>query len=173
MKSKILFTLFTLISLKVNAATGTGEVQTVLANPLTVTNTQDINFGTIAIDPAAGTQVVSINPSSEAITCPPTYVCSESGARGRIRIDGAPSTIVNFSIEGELAILSDGLGNTLIFDPVLQTGTDTWLNTISLTQTGVINTSIGGSITFTGNETAGTYSSRNAGGSGYTFTVNY
>lgn len=125
----------------------------------------DIDFGTIAIDPAAGPQTVSIDHES-VVTCPPTYVCSGTPSYGRPMAQGAPNTMVNITINST-ATLSDGAGHTLTFTP---TPVNSYL---SLNEAGVRSWRVSGSIDFTGDEAAGVYSTANAGGSGYTITVNY
>lgn len=154
----------------VNAATGDGHAQTQLANPLTVSNAQTIDFGVIAIDPAADSQTVSIDPQVGTITCPASYICNASGTPGRIQITAGSNTIVYMSIVGSTATLTDGLSNTVIFDPFFYGGDDTRDVYLS---SGSAEDWIGGTITFTGNEPAGVYNTTNAGGSGYTITVNY
>ncbi|MBN1783577.1 MAG: DUF4402 domain-containing protein [Alphaproteobacteria bacterium] len=157
-----------LVSSTAFAATGTGHAQAVLDNPLALQNLQDVNLGTIAIDPGAGAQTVSIDVAG-SVTCPATYVCSGSPTFGVIEVTGAPSSNVDVSITGATATLDDGSGNTLTFDPVLTGDIDT--GSVLLDVLGGTYIYVGGSIDFLGTETAGTYTSQN--GSGYTVTVNY
>lgn len=167
----LLFITALLLTSNVFAATGDGHAQAELAKPLSVTHWQSVYFGTIAIDPAAGPQVVELVGLSNSINCPATYVCSGSPTRGVLQIRGAPNTSVQISFEGSTATLSDGLGNTVIFDPEYWTGVET--ASLSTSGSGDAYAEISGEITFTGTEPSGTYSSTNAGGSGYTVTVNY
>lgn len=168
---KILFPIALLLASNVFAATGTGHAQAELSQPLTVENTQNINFGTISIDPGAGTQTVSLTNSS-VVTCPASYSCSGGAHWGLIKVKGAQDQIVNVNMIGSTATLSDGSGNTITLDPWFSTGGDEYTKSLS-SISGELNMGIYASITFTGNEVAGTYSSTNAGGSGYTVTVNY
>ncbi|MBN1784031.1 MAG: DUF4402 domain-containing protein [Alphaproteobacteria bacterium] len=156
------------------AATGSGEAKAQLTNPLSIEQTAYIvDFGTVAIDPSAGTQTVSITASSTPVrTCPPSYVCSGGPIRaGNFLIKGLKYTPVYLDISGSTAILSDGAGNTLVFDPDFLGPSDT--RATSLDGAGRKYENIGGSITFTGSEPAGTYSSSNAGGTGYQVNVVY
>ena len=90
---------------------------------------------------------------------------------GIITIHGAPNTEINLSIEGEVAILSDGSGNTISFDPAINGITDTAVYT--LPAGGNVFWNIGGVMSFTGNEPGGNYNTTNTGGHGYQATVNY
>lgn len=167
---KLIFTLTLLLASNVFAATGTGHAQTQLSNPLSITNTRDIDFGTIAIDPSAGSQTVEMIFDGFNIICPSAYVCPVSGMGGLLRITKAPNTEIHLSVESSTATLSDGNGNTIIFDPIISGFGETATFTNSSEE---INFGILGSLFFTGNEPAGTYSTRNTGGSGYQVTVNY
>ncbi|MBN1783644.1 MAG: DUF4402 domain-containing protein [Alphaproteobacteria bacterium] len=166
-----LFALGAMLTSNTFAATGTGHAQAELTNPLTVVNNVTLNFGTIAIDPAAGAQTLAMNGSG-IVVCPATYVCSGSSVYGRVTVTGSPDTLVSLSLSGSTATLSDGAGNSLIFDPYFNNETDSVINS-PLSAVGVATIFVMGSIDFTGNEVAGTYSSSNAGGTGYTVTVNY
>lgn len=152
------------------AATGTGHAQAELSTPLAVSNYRDVDFGVIAIDPAAGTQTVRLNSS---LSCPATYVCGGAPGSGMITIVGAPDASVNATIT-TTATLDDGNGNTLVFDPnfVGMGKTRTAVLGLPYSSTpGEVQMAIGGAIEFTGNEVGGVYSSRN--GTGYQVTVNY
>lgn len=98
------------------AATGTGHARAELLNPLTVANQTTLDFGKIAIDPAAGAQTLSMT-SAGVVTCPASYVCSGTTTEGEILITGAPGGTVDISISGSTATLDDGAGHTLTFDP--------------------------------------------------------
>ncbi len=78
-------------------ATGTGEAQAELTQPLIVYETKTVDFGTIAVDPASGAQTVSIN-NLGVITCPASYVCSGTPAAGSVTAAGANSTMVHADI---------------------------------------------------------------------------
>lgn len=178
---KILFPIALLLASNVFAATGTGHARAELSAPLSVTNTQDVNFGTIAIDPGAGSQNVSYTNQS-GITCPSGYVCSGTPQLGIAQISGAPDSSLSVSIAEGMTVLSNG-DKTINFDPYF-----TWYSyayssgggsgnihnkTFSQNPATSIELRIGGTLYFTGSEDAGTYSSRTAGGSGYQITVNY
>ncbi|MBN2779624.1 MAG: DUF4402 domain-containing protein [Alphaproteobacteria bacterium] len=154
------------------AATGSGHVQTELSQPLSVAETQTIDFGTIEIDPSAGPQTVSMNARYEDITCPATYVCQASGTQGLITTSGLDNQLFHISLSGSVAILSDGQGNILTFDPFFWNELEEKNTYIPSGNTSTFEW-IGGTLSFTGDEPAGTYSSSNAGGSPYVVTVNY
>lgn len=166
-----LFTFLVLFSYSGFCATGSGHVQTELTAPLSIETVKDINYGTIAIDPAVGSYALRLEGNG-SVTCPSSYVCTGTTSRGEYNITGAPSTPVSISMTGSTATLSDGVGNTLVFDPSFYTGGDS-LTGFSLGGSGTLFFAVEGKLYLTGNEVAGTYSSQNAGGSGYTITVNY
>ncbi|MBN1783835.1 MAG: DUF4402 domain-containing protein [Alphaproteobacteria bacterium] len=164
-----LFSCFLCMSSVVIGANGTGAVE--FLAPVAVQHTQNVNFGTVAIDPTAGTQTVTRSVTTGSRVCPAAYVCTGTSQNGLFTITGYPSASISLSVVGQLATLSDGAGHTLTFDPTFYDEVDS--TTRVLDASGVKVFSVGGSITFTGNEVAGTYSSQNSGGSGYTITVNY
>ncbi|MBN2780123.1 MAG: DUF4402 domain-containing protein [Alphaproteobacteria bacterium] len=166
-----IFAMGLILSSGAMAATGTGHAQAELSTPLSI-SANSINFGTIAIDPAAGPQTISLT-TADTVTCPATYVCSGSANSSNPIISGAPFQSFSLSLVGSTATLSDGLGHVLTFDPeiiIIGSG-DTFSATLGAG--GTYGVAIGGSINFTGNELAGIYSSSNAGGSGYIINVNY
>ncbi|MBN1784033.1 MAG: DUF4402 domain-containing protein [Alphaproteobacteria bacterium] len=164
---KKLFFIFTLlVSSNSFAATGSGHAQAELSTPLSISNSVQLNFGTIAIDPGSGGQVLWIG-ISDNIACPATYVCTGSPQTGHLIIQGAPSSLVNVSVVSN-AVLSDGNGNTLIFVPNIGGGTEK-----TLSESGSLDIAYNGTISFTGSEVIGTYSSSNAGGSGFQVTAIY
>lgn len=171
---KLFFITTLLLASNAFAATGTGEAQAELSTPLKVENIINANFGTIAVDSSAGAQTVTLSTNfGGTIECPAAYACSGVPSSGRIRITRAPNTTFDISIVGSVAILSDGAGNQLVFDPVLGTSSEVLTDVNLSPTTGIVDFYLGGTIDFTGNEPAGTYSSTNAGGSGYQITVNY
>lgn len=152
------------------AATGTGHAQAELTSPLTITNTVNVDFGVIAIDPAAGPQTILID-GTHTVHCPATYVCSGTPSGGGLQITGAPDVTVYVNLVGSTATLSDGTGNSITFDPSFGNSSDS--TPFIIATNGTRNVSIIGELTFSGNEPAGTYNTTNTGGSGYTVTVNY
>ncbi|MBN1784099.1 MAG: DUF4402 domain-containing protein [Alphaproteobacteria bacterium] len=168
---KILFLVGFMLSTNAFAATGAGEAQAELTTPLSISIDREVSFGTIAIDPSAGPQTIEVYVS-QITSCPPSYVCSGSVNQSIATVSGAPHQLVSASVEGSTAILDDGSGNQLIFDPFLGSGKTESFN-YDLGASGSFIWSIGGTIDFTGNETAGIYRSTNTGGSGYQVTVNY
>jgi hypothetical protein len=123
LKRSISFALAFLLSSGAFAATGAGHAQAELTNPLTVTSPIDVNWGTIAIDPSAGPQTISMSTGG-IVSCPSSYVCPATATRGLISITGAPNTPIDLSLSGQIAILSDGNGNTLTFDPFMNNASD-------------------------------------------------
>ncbi|MBN2779606.1 MAG: DUF4402 domain-containing protein [Alphaproteobacteria bacterium] len=170
MKYVSLFTLGLILSTSAFAATGTGHAQAELSNPLSVTNDINVDFGTIAIDPAAGPQTISMS-NTNVVSCPTTYICSGAPTKGALEVTGAPTTNFQVNLVGSTATLSDGTGNTILFDPTL--GNSSESGQFTMAADGTRNVSIIGELSFTGNEPAGTYNTTNPGGSGYTVTVNY
>lgn len=151
------------------AATGTGEARVSLSTPLSVSIDQPVRFGAIAIDPSAGPQTIELY-NGVITNCPASYVCSGSVNQSLLTVSGANWQDVSVSVSGSTATLDDGSGNQLVFDPFLGSGKTETFN-YNLGAGGSFLWSVGGTIDFTGNETAGTYTSQN--GSGYTVTVNY
>ncbi|MBN1783825.1 MAG: DUF4402 domain-containing protein [Alphaproteobacteria bacterium] len=157
---KLLPILGLLFSSNSMAAIGTGHAQAELTKPLSITFVRNVNFGTISIDPSAGPQTIPITMYG-TVTCPLTYVCAGSPIGGLMYFYGSPNIPISVSISGETATLTDGNGNSIIFDPSFGSG-DTH-NTM-LDNVGYRALIMGGEISFTGNESEGVYSSTNARG---------
>ncbi|MHA1550091.1 MAG: DUF4402 domain-containing protein [Alphaproteobacteria bacterium] len=158
------------ISSSAYAVTGDGHARITLLEVLAVTNTADVNFGEIAVDPAAGLQTITID-TSDTVSCPGTYVCSGAPASGSLAVQGAPSGTVDISVSGTTATLDDGGGNTLTFDPYF-VGSVESLASVSLDGAGQATIPVGGTLDIPAlTPVAGTYTSQN--GSAYTVTVNY
>ncbi|MBN2780167.1 MAG: DUF4402 domain-containing protein [Alphaproteobacteria bacterium] len=134
-----------------------------------ITSVTPINFGTIAIDPSSGPQVVEVHDE-----CPATWVCSGLFRRGNFLISGAPNTYIYLDLSGETAVLTDGAGTSIVFDPWFGPGAGDGDKATTITSPeGTRTVTPRGYMYFTGNEPAGSYSTQNAGGSPFTLTVNY
>lgn len=166
MKILSLFAVGLILSTGVFAATGSGHAQAELSTPLMVETVSPVNFGTISIDPSAGPQILEVHDD-----CPATWVCT-SRSRASFRIHGAPNTGIHLDFSGETATLTDGAGNSIIFDPWFGPGFGDSTSTATF-EDGTRIMSVRGYMHFTGNEPAGSYSTQNAGGSPFTLTVNY
>ncbi|MBN1783646.1 MAG: DUF4402 domain-containing protein [Alphaproteobacteria bacterium] len=166
-----LFILGLILGSSAYAATGTGHAQAILDTPLSVTSVSNIDFGTIAIDPAAGPQAVTMTCAGWVtnISCPATYVCS-GGSLGMMEVTGANGVSFTRSISGSTAVLSDGKGNTIPFVPKTLNGPDVETFYFELP---VVGMGYCGTLYLNGDEPAGAYNTTNAGGSGFTVTVNY
>ncbi|MBN1783772.1 MAG: DUF4402 domain-containing protein [Alphaproteobacteria bacterium] len=148
-----------------------GHAQTELSSPLSITNTQNVDFGTIAIDPSAGAQEIPIFAGN--VTCPATYVCSGTPSSGIMTVVSAYNVFFHISLIGASATLSDGAGNTIFFDPSLAPGHGDEGTFVTSEGSGPRDFDIHGKIYLTGNEPAGVYNTSNAGGTPFIITINY
>ncbi|MBN1783834.1 MAG: DUF4402 domain-containing protein [Alphaproteobacteria bacterium] len=118
---------------------------------------KSVNFGEVVIDPALGARSLVLDPASGKVSCPVGYVCRGAPSSGIIRISGQPSTLVHVDVEKSRAVLGNGVGGTITFDPVLHNDKDKW-DDIVLDRQGRVDIGIGGMLFLTGNESSGLYS---------------
>ncbi|MBN2676222.1 MAG: DUF4402 domain-containing protein [Alphaproteobacteria bacterium] len=170
MKKLFLGVLFTFGSLSsIHAATTTGEAHVNMITPLSIEETQSIDFGDVAID---GPGTLSMD-SSGNISCPSAYICGGTVISASFTISGKENTEVSITTNGSTARLAyNGLGlDSLLFTPVLSTDGTGGSLTLDESGSGIITA--GGSITFTGSEKAGTYISNHVNGWGYQIDIIY
>lgn len=154
------------------ADTINGSATAVVLTPLTVSQTTELDFGTLYAGSTAGTVVIPADGSAVTATGGTTYV---SGAtRSQFTVSGAVSTLIDVTVDGTGARLGDGTGNLM---PLTLNATN-GLDTNGLVTTGTTDGSgglifyIGATLSVGPNQTEGTYSTA-TGGTPYTVTVNY
>ncbi len=164
---KYLAIILTLISFQSQALTGDGEAKINMIKPLTLTQTQSVDFGNIAVD-GAGVVYLSGKTYHEKIYCSGfnSHSCPSLGTRGLFLISGKEKTSVSLSIVRG-GILANENGDIVTFSPEINTENTT------LNYKGERVIKVGGTISLSGNETAGEYSTLNSGGSPYQINVIY
>jgi hypothetical protein len=124
-------------------ATATAEIVTAA----TLTNTTDLNFGSVAIGAAGGTVVVDAD-SNGARACTTVICIGTASSSADFAIGGAAGAAVGLSITDNTITLTDTVSG------------DTMDATLALSSavSAVGNTEfVGGTLTVAGTETAGTY----------------
>lgn len=131
-----------------NAATASANADAVILAPLTVTNTDNLDFGTIAVN-GAGT--VSIAADGSARNCSANLVCSGTYSEASFDIDGAPSVNVSIGYSG-ITTLTSGANSM-----VLSNLSNTAGGTLALDGSGEGSVGVGGDLAVAANQAAGTY----------------
>lgn len=146
-----------------NAATENGSATATVVTPVTVTQSQELNFGQFAAGDTAGTVVIS-TAGAHSQTGGVVLMSGSTGQQaGQFDITGEGDNAISVTV-GSTATLSDG--------------TNTMAVTIDATPptqltSGSATLNVGGTLSVDANQPAGTYNTANASGSTYTVTVNY
>jgi hypothetical protein len=134
---------------------------------ISVTEDAEMNFGRIFPNGNSGT--ASIPKTSDTITCVSGGTCTGTVTRGQFSISGSANIDVSISyVDG---VLSDGSGNTMALD--IESATVDNDTTKTLDASGDATVYIGGILSITSSQIAGSYSTSNSGGTPYTVNVNY
>lgn len=150
-----------------NAASQNGNATAEVVTPITVTETQVLNFGQFAVGTAGGAVIMS---DSGAISAGADIdLLGSSGAQqGTFTILGQANKAIAVSVLGA-ATLSDGSASPNTMGLTASATTPPSV----LDASGVATLNVGGVLSVVGNQAPGTYSTANAGGSPYSVTVNY
>ncbi len=142
-----------------------GDARINMIRPLTLLQSQSINFGDVAVD---GGGVIGMVQVSGAITCHGfrSHSCPATGITGEFSISGKSNTSVAISITAN-ATMTHTDATSLTFYPSLSS------TSMTLDGEGKGDLSIGGFISLTGMESAGEYSTNNSGGVPYQINVVY
>lgn len=96
-----------------NAATATGTARAKILRQVTVTNTADLQFGTIVTGAAASTVAID---SAGARTCGAGLVCSGTTTAGAFTIGGTTGQVVTISVPATTSLTSgaNSMSTTLV-----------------------------------------------------------
>lgn len=145
-----------------------GRASTFVITPLTLTPGVAMDFGQIASGSAGGTIILDAASGARTPASGDADVVSNSmtGTPGTFTIQGDASLTFNVSYGN--GTLTDASGGNSI---TISGFTDT---TAAMILTGGADSfSVGATLTLTGSQPAGSYSTNNPGGTPYTITVNY
>lgn len=144
------------------AGTAVAPVEAVTISRLSLVKTEDLDFGTLIVGPAAGT--ATINPNTGARTTTGGVVAASGGTPGRAEFVGAGRRgILTIVTIGPSPLISNGSGGTMSTVLNVQGGTGVRL----FPGTGVQTFRVGGTLTVGANQQQGDYSGT------FTLTVNY
>lgn len=145
-----------------------GRADTFVITPLTLSPGLNMDFGQIASGSSGGAITLDATSGTRIVTSGNADVVSGGtpGTPGTFTIQG--NTGLSFNVSYGNGLLTDASGGNGI---TISNFTDT---TAAMILTGGADTfSVGATITLTGSQPAGSYSTANPGGSPYTITVNY
>jgi hypothetical protein len=149
------------------AASVPGTATTLVLVPLSIAETTQMNFGTIAGGPIADEIVMNSAGTRNVTGTSASIIATGSGAGALFTITGEPSQAYTFSIS-DTATLDDGAaGATMLVD------TFTFTPTTILDGSGNDTVAVGASLAVGANQAAGTYNTTLGSGSPYTAIVNY
>jgi len=128
-------------------ATATAQI----VDPLSLTKTQDLNFGTlIKVTGMASSHVVTIN-EADTVTCTAELLCGGTTKSAKFDVAGSPNQIVKVYVAP--TTLNGPGGATLAFTPTAASASP-----LTLSTGGVASFAIGGSITVAPSTFSGVYS---------------
>lgn len=150
-----------------NAATQNGNATAEVINPITITESQVLNFGQFAVGTAGGA-VIMTDGGAISAGADIDLLGSSGAQQGTFAISGQANKAIAVTVSGA-ATLSDGLAtpNTMGLTASATTPPSV------LDASGAATLNVGGVLTVGGNQAPGTYSTTNSGGIPYTVTVNY
>jgi Mat/Ecp fimbriae major subunit len=138
-----------------NAATATATARATILRTVTVTNTSDLNFGTIIRSTSADTVDVD---TAGARTCGTTLVCSGTTTAANFNVAGTTGQVVTFSVPTTISLASGA--NTMSASLTPTSGTATLVASAASFQ-------VGGTLSVGANQADGNYTTT------FTATVNY
>jgi len=146
-----------LVSGAANAATADGTARATILQQVTVTNTSDLQFGTVAIGTGGGAVTVATGGGR---TCATTLVCSGATTSAGFSVSGATGMNVGISVPGSVTLTETG-GATM--SATLASSA----TSLTLLGTAADAFRVGGTLNVGGTQTAGAYAGT------FTVTVNY
>ena len=80
-----------------HAAQVTGAAAIKVVKPLKLTKLQDLDFGTVTLSGAVGSQTISISQAG-VVTCPASVVCAGTPTAARFNFQGSSRAVVNITV---------------------------------------------------------------------------
>jgi hypothetical protein len=153
----------------VQAKTGTGTTTISVRRPLTITNTQNLAFGSLIRPTAASTVTINAQTGARTKSAGISWV-GGTFQRGIYSVNGTPNKIVTLSMPN-FTLLRSGGPDTMTVNTLRMSvnggAQATITGTRNLGATGTLTIGIGGRLNVPANKVAGDYSGN------YVLTVNY
>ncbi|MFO7592973.1 MAG: DUF4402 domain-containing protein [Pseudomonadota bacterium] len=154
----------------VSAASADGSATATVIEPVSVTETTPLAFGSLAVG-AGGGDVIIDTAGTATSSGDVELISSSTTSQATFTITGEPDAAITVSLDGTGAQLDDGTPG----------GDGTPMQLGGLTDSGLPATLTGGSVTFdvgatltvNANQAPGAYSTATGDGSPYSVTVNY
>lgn len=167
--AKFLTVVITALVFCVNASaqlSATSSATAVIYSALTITNTQDLDFGVIIPSGVAGT--VAMDATGAEVLTNVTAHPSSAPLPAIFHVVGEPNETYDIAITNPPITLTGPAANTMQITAIVSNPAE-GINTGLLDATGVQDISIGGTLSVGVNQAAGTYTNANA----ITVTINY
>jgi len=146
----------------------TASATATILTPIAITNTVDMDFGYLAVNPTPGTCVLAPD-NSRTSTGGVTLMAGGTVTAASFDITGLAAAVYTITLPAGVTTVSDGLGNTMTVN--------TWTSNPTPTGTltgGASTLTVGATLNVGASQPEGVYNTSNAGGSGeFTVTVNY
>ncbi len=146
--------------------TASSSATAVIYSALSITNTQDLDFGVIIPSAAAGT--VAMNAAGAVVLTNVTAHPSSAPLPAVFHVVGEPNETYDIAITDPPVTLTGPAANTMTISAIVSNPAE-GVNTGLLSGAGVQDISIGGTLQVGINQAAGTYTNANA----ITVTINY
>ena len=156
-----------LLSTGVNAAGALGNATALLVEPLAISETIAMNFGTLAGGSAVGT-VVLTTAGTRSRTGDAELIVGGGEAAGSFTITGDPGRAIAVTFSASATLTDGGAANPMVVDNFSDTSAAT------IPGGGTENFTVGATLNLLANQPAGSYSTTNGGlAAPFTITVNY
>ena len=149
-----------------NADTVNGSAVANVIEPLSITEVNGLDFGTVSGGPAIGTVVMS-TAGVRSTTGDAEIIAADPGNEADFTINGEPNQAYTLSFSASGTLSDAGGANTMTVD----TFTSTHAGTVP--GGGIENFKVGATLNLGANQAAGAYSTGIGAGAPYTITVNY
>jgi len=145
----------------------TASATATILTPIAISNTVDMNFGNLAVNPTPGTCVLATD-NSRSVTGGVTLMAGGTVTAASFTVTGVAGVNYVITLPAGATTVSDGTNTMTV---------NTWSSNPSGTGTLTGGTStllVGATLNVGASQPAGVYNTANAGGSGeFTVTVNY
>lgn len=164
--NRIILTLAALFGLFVSAfsqVTATGHVSVTIVSPISITKTQDMNFGHVSVESGVGQ--VTLSPENQGRSVSGDVQLMDGGAVSvaAFKVKGVQGSTFSISLSQSPILISNGSKNMLVTD---FTSTPTGYGDLS---DGIREVKVGATLVVTGDQALGEYASI----SPFPVTVNY
>jgi hypothetical protein len=144
------------------AASGSSASRSQIRKPISLTNSSDLNFGTIVRGTTAGTVTINAQTAARTSTGGVTVVGATGFTRANFAGSGSATRIVTLSLNAATITLTNGTGGSMTVNTFRISGNgsaaQTFPRTYTLPASGLLSIGVGARLNVTANQADGNYS---------------